>query len=66
MLALSAAHYGSHYLDFCSLFIAHYFIDYLVNRLLTDFTSADGTMRDSDSRVKQTKVVVYFCHGSDC
>jgi hypothetical protein len=40
-------------------------VDDLVGCLLTDFLAANGTVRNSDPRIKQAEIIVYFGYRSD-
>ena len=63
--SLAAAHNRREKLDFRPLRECHDLIDHLVHRLVTDDFSALRTVRNTDSRVQKTEVIVNLRHGSD-
>ncbi len=65
MFALASPHHGSKHLNLCSLFQIENAVDNLVNGLLLNFPTADRAVRDSDSRVQKTQIVVNLRYRSD-
>ena len=65
VFALPAPYNGSHNLNFCTRFIGHNLIDNLVNCLLTDFPSANRTMRNTYSCVQKAEIIVNFRNRAD-
>ena len=64
--SLAAAHNRREKLDFRPLRECHDLIDHLVHRLAADDFSALRAVRNTDSRVQKTEVIVNLRHGSDC
>ena len=64
VLALASSDHGSQHLELGALRQFHYLIDYLVNGLLLYLSAADGAVRDSDTGVHQSQVVVYLRHST--
>ena len=65
ILAFSAADDGGEDLYARSLLHFHDPVNDRIERLLFDLNAADGTVRDTDARVKQTQIVVYLRDRSD-
>ena len=63
--SLAAAHNRREKLDFRPLRECHDLIDHLVHRLAADDFSALRAVRNTDSRVQKTEVIVNLRHGSD-
>ena len=62
--SLAAAHNRREKLDFRPLRECHDLIDHLVHRLAADDFSALRAVRNTDSRVQKTEVIVNLRHGS--
>ena len=65
MAALFPAHYRSKKLNLCSFRQLHDRIHHLIHSLLLYLSSAFRTVRNSDSRIEQTEVIINLRHGSD-
>ena len=65
MFPFALSDYGSQNLHFGSGFQRKYFIYNLVNGLLLDFSAADRAMRNTDSRIEKSHIVIDFGNGTD-
>ena len=65
MLTFSAPDHWSQQLYLCSLRHGHDLIHHLIHGLLADLPATLRTMRDTDTRIQQTKVIIDLCHRSD-
>ena len=66
MGSFSPPHNRCHQLDLCSFRKCHDLIGHLICRLLLDLSSTLRTMRNPDSCIQQSKIIVNLRHGSDC
>ncbi|MPM95089.1 hypothetical protein SDC9_142240 [bioreactor metagenome] len=64
MGTFAAAHYRGEYLKTRALWQFQNVIHHLVYRLLADLPATNGAMRDTDTSIQQTQVVVNFRHGA--